>query len=101
MIRIHSEYEPLKAVMMHRPGPEIDRLAPSNLKELLFEDVPYHEKMVKEHDHFVDLIKSNSGAEVHYFFELLVEVLENDATRNDFVKYAKSEFNSITCSSLL
>lgn len=76
-LRLNSEFGTLKAVLMHRPGKEIDRLTPYNKDLLLFEDVPYLEAMQKEHDVFTDLIKQTTGAQVYRLHELLIQVLSN------------------------
>ncbi len=74
-LRLNSEFGTLKAVLMHRPGKEIDRLTPYNKNMLLFEDVPYLEAMQKEHDVFTDIIKHSTGATVFRLRELLIQVL--------------------------
>ncbi len=74
-LRINSEFGTLKAVLMHRPGKEIDRLTPYNKEFLLFEDVPYLEALQKEHDTFSNLIKESTGAQVCQLRELLIRVL--------------------------
>lgn len=74
-LRIKSEYGTLKAVLMHRPGKEIDRLTPYNKHLLLFEDVPYLEDMQREHDYFRSLLTQTTGAKVYLLHELLMEVL--------------------------
>ncbi len=74
-LRINSEFGTLKAVLMHRPGKEIDRLTPYNKEYLLFEDVPYLEAMQREHDAFSNLIKETTGAMVYQLRELLIRVL--------------------------
>lgn len=74
-LRINSEYGTLRAVLMHRPGKEIDRLTPYNKEFLLFEDVPYLEALQKEHDAFSNLIKESTGAHVYQLRELLIRVL--------------------------
>jgi arginine deiminase len=76
-LRLNSEYGTLKTVIMHRPGKEIDRLTPQNVKELLFEEMPFLENMQKEHHEFVSAIK-DSGAEVLFLQKLLIDVLIND-----------------------
>ncbi len=73
-LRLNSEFGTLKAVLMHRPAKEIDRLTPYNKDLLLFEDVPYLEAMQKEHDFFSDLIKQTTGAKVYRLHELLIQV---------------------------
>ncbi|MFC3880626.1 arginine deiminase family protein [Algoriphagus namhaensis] len=74
-LRLNSEYGTLRAVLMHRPGKEIDRLTPYNKDFLLFEDVPYLEALQKEHDFFSNLIKESTGAHVYQLRELLIRVL--------------------------
>ncbi|WP_026968505.1 arginine deiminase family protein [Algoriphagus terrigena] len=74
-LRINSEFGTLKAVLMHRPGKEIDRLTPYNKDFLLFEDVPYLEALQREHDTFSSLIKDSTGAHVYQLRELLIRVL--------------------------
>ncbi|MEB2787070.1 arginine deiminase family protein [Algoriphagus persicinus] len=74
-LRLNSEFGTLKAVLMHRPGKEIDRLTPYNKEFLLFDDVPYLEALQKEHDAFSNLIKEYTGAQVYQLRELLIRVL--------------------------
>lgn len=76
-LRLNSEFGTLKAVLMHRPGKEIDRLTPYNKEYLLFEDVPYLEAMQKEHDYFTVLIKQSTGAKVYRLQDLLIQTLSN------------------------
>lgn len=77
-LKLNSEYGTLKAVLMHRPGREIDRLTPYNRENYLFEDVPYLEAMQREHDEFRSLIKGACGATVFRLQDLLVDVLIDD-----------------------
>lgn len=77
-LRLNSEYGTLKAVLMHRPGKEIDRLTPYNLESNLFEDMPYLEVMQREHDEFRSLIKGATGATVYRYQDLLIETLIDD-----------------------
>lgn len=74
-LRLNSEFGTLKAVLMHRPGKEIDRLTPYNKEFLLFDDVPYLEALQQEHDTFSNLIKESTGAQVYQLRELLIRVL--------------------------
>lgn len=77
-LRLHSEFGTLKAVLMHRPGREIDRLTPYNISEYLFEDMPYLEVMQREHDEFQSLIRGATGAKVYRLLDLLIESLIDD-----------------------
>lgn len=86
MIRVHSEIKPLKKVMLHRPNDELLYLTPSNLKELLFDDIPDLYKAQKEHDEFVAILESN-GVEVVYLENLMAEVLDqNPEIKEGFIK---------------
>lgn len=90
-LRLNSEFGTLKAVLMHRPGREIDRLTPYNVHEFLFEDMPYLEIMQREHDEFRSLIKGATGATVYRLHELLIEVLIDDALLLNAFKIALSD----------
>jgi arginine deiminase len=90
-LRLNSEFGTLKAVLMHRPGKEIDRLTPYNKELLLFEDVPYLEAMQKEHDFFTDLIKQTTGAHVYRLHELLIQVLSNSEILDRLMQDALSK----------
>ncbi len=78
--QIESEFEKLEAVLVHRPGVEIDRLTHDNMRRFLFEDVPYLRRMQEEHDAFVGRLR-DSGVEVVFLRDLLCDVLRDDAAR--------------------
>ena len=40
-IQVRSEILPLKRVLLHRPGLELEHLVPDTLERLLFDDIPY------------------------------------------------------------
>ena len=73
-INIKSEYGKLRTVIMHKPGIEIDRLTPDNRGNLLFEDVPFLEKMQAEHDAFVKVLR-DENIEVFLLDNLLKEII--------------------------
>lgn len=73
-IHVTSEIAPLKKVLLHRPGKELLNLVPDRLGELLFDDIPYLDEAVREHDAFADLLRAN-GVEVVYLEDLMSEVL--------------------------
>ncbi|MEG0309607.1 MAG: arginine deiminase, partial [Eubacterium sp.] len=41
ILNITSEIGKLNAVLLHRPGKELERIVPDSLKEVLFEDIPW------------------------------------------------------------
>ncbi|MCD8052785.1 MAG: arginine deiminase [Lachnospiraceae bacterium] len=76
-IQVKSEIEPLKRVMLHRPGRELERLTPETLAPLLFDDIPYLREAVREHDAFAALLREH-GVEVVYLEDLVAEALDTD-----------------------
>ncbi|CAL9504555.1 Arginine deiminase [Actinosynnema sp. ALI-1.44] len=71
---VHSEVGALRRVVVHRPGPELDRLTPANCDDLLFDDVLWAEKARVEHDFFTAVLRGR-GVVVHHFADLLAETL--------------------------
>src|ERR1700685_4778509 len=72
---VRSEVGQLRQVIVHRPGLELSRLTPRNIGELLFDDVLWAKKAKEEHDAFAEALR-DKGVRVHYFGQLLAEVLE-------------------------
>jgi arginine deiminase len=80
VFRVESEVGQLRQVIVHRPGLELARLTPSNVHDLLFDDVLWAERAIEEHDAFTDVLRDR-GVQVHYFNQLLGEALEQPAAR--------------------
>lgn len=78
---VHSEIGVLREVITHRPGRELDRLTPANIRRLLFDDVPWAARAREEHDQFVEVLASR-GATVHNFGRLLAQALETPQGRH-------------------
>jgi len=72
---VRSEVGQLRQVIVHRPGLELSRLTPQNIGELLFDGVLWAARARQEHDAFVESLRGK-GVQVHYFAQLLAEVLE-------------------------
>jgi arginine deiminase len=78
--RVDSEVGRLRQVILHRPGVELSRLTPDNVQSLLFDGIPWAERAREEHDAFAQALRDR-GVEVHYFAQLLAEVLEDPKAR--------------------
>ncbi len=74
MFGSNSEVGTLRAVILHRPGPELQRLTPRNNDALLFDGLPWVAKAQREHDAFADVLRSR-GVEVLLLADLLTEAL--------------------------
>lgn len=78
---VASEVGTLRRVMLHRPDLELQRLTPSNCKDLLFDDVLWVRRARQEHDAFADLLR-DQGVEVLDVGHMLAETIKDDAARS-------------------
>ena len=84
-IDVRSEIQPLKKVLLHRPGCELEQLVPNSMERLLFDDIPYLRGAQSEHDSFANVLRDH-GVEVVYLSELTAQTLsQSKALREQFV----------------
>jgi arginine deiminase len=76
----NSEVGTLRVVILHRPGPELQRLTPRNNDTLLFDGLPWVARAQDEHDNFANVLRSR-GVEVLLLADLLTEALDSGAAR--------------------
>jgi arginine deiminase len=81
---VGSEVGELQVVLVHRPGLELHRLTPSNMEDLLFDELLWVERAQEEHDVFTSVLR-DAGAEVLYLHELLSEVLVEEEVAREVV----------------
>jgi len=90
-LSINSEIGKLKKILLHRPGFELDRITPDDLKEVLFDDIPWMSRMRKEHDGFANLLRK-TGTEVLYVTDCLLEVINNNIeAKKELIEIALEE----------
>ncbi|GMQ94251.1 MAG: arginine deiminase [Acidimicrobiia bacterium] len=77
---VHSEVGKLRTVMVHRPGLEHRRLTPTNMADLLFDDVIWVERAEQEHDTFTEVMRER-GVDVLYAQTLFSEALSADEAK--------------------
>ncbi|MFA5697016.1 MAG: arginine deiminase [Candidatus Izemoplasmatales bacterium] len=93
VLNVKSEIGKLKTVLLHRPGMEIENLTPKWIETLLFDDIPWLDLAVKEHDAFADVFR-NHGVEVLYLADLTAEALNQSSVIKDkFISQFISEAN--------
>ncbi len=84
---ISSETGPLRQVVVHTPGVEMERVAPSSLPQLLFEDILWVEHARREHETmcrvFAKVIGHPDG--VLQIDRLLLEAFRSSDARERFV----------------
>lgn len=78
---VDSEVGPLRQVIVHRPGLELNRLTPSNTHDFLFDSVLWADRAREEHDRFVAELRTRDVI-VHYFAELLATSLDEPGARD-------------------
>jgi arginine deiminase len=85
VLNVTSEIGPLREVLLHRPGGEVENLTPDYLTEFLFDDIPFLEVARKEHDTFAQTLR-DKGVKVTYIENLVAEVMDTgDELRKEFV----------------
>src|ERR1035437_1358752 len=79
-LSVDSESGRLRSVLVHEPGREIDRMVPSMMQDLLFDDILFGARAREEHRRFrqVRLFVADEGLAVQ---DLLEEVLRDPPTR--------------------
>ncbi len=55
-LHVTSEIGRLSSVLIHLPGAEIDRMVPSMMEELLFDDILYGSRAREEHRRFQQVL---------------------------------------------
>lgn len=73
-VNVSNEIGPLRKVLLHRPGRELENLTPSYLERLLFDDIPFLPIARKEHDAFAKALQDN-GVQTVYLADLMAETL--------------------------
>ena len=85
-LSVYSETAPLREVLLHRPGAELEQLTPSHLGRMLFDDIPFLSGAQKEHDAFADTLR-RQGVKVRYLLDLAAETLQqSDDLRLCFIE---------------
>src|ERR671927_318714 len=84
---VSNEVGRLRTVMLHRPGPELQRLTPRNNDRLLFDGIPWVARAQEDHDAFADALRGR-GVEVLYLTALLTETLASDEARAQAIQAA-------------
>ena len=82
-VNVQSEYGHLNAVLLHRPGIEIERMTPSNAAEALYSDILSKHIVDKEYASFSGVFEK--WCKVFYVEDLLTLLMEEDDIRQRLV----------------
>lgn len=78
-INVYSEIGRLRKVLVHTPGQELEYLTPQRFNELLFSAILEPTVAIKEHEEFINILKSQS-VEVVQLTTLVTESYNNSSS---------------------
>ena len=78
-INIDSEIGALNAVMVHRPGKEIENMTPASAAEVLYDDILNLQLASREHDQLTGVLRR--VADAYEFEDLLRDAMSNKHTK--------------------
>lgn len=78
-ICINSEIGPIRRVILHQPGQEIERMTPSNAAEVLYDDILHLPRALREHNQLEFVL--GQVCETLTLVELLRDILDNPEAR--------------------
>src|SRR5215213_8799135 len=78
-VHVSSEIGPLRTVLVHTPGPELEAVTPGNREDYLYDDIIDLEIAQREHRQFTSVLRR--FAEVRYVRDLLTEILQEPDAR--------------------
>ncbi len=84
---VHDEISPLRTVLVHRPGTELERLTPDTRADLLFDEVLWRDRAEAQHREFGELLRGQ-GVEVLELRELLVDLVGDEGLREQLLERA-------------
>lgn len=87
---VESEVGRLRQVLLHKPELSLKRLTPSNMHDLLFDDVLWVQRAVEEHEEFEELLRAR-GVKVHMLLDLLRETIEIPEAKKHILDYVIDE----------
>ncbi len=80
-VHVSSEIGRLRRALVHEPGPEVDRMVPAMMDELLFDDILYGDRARDEHARFRRVLHL-CGIDVVDAADLLVETLNSQEAQH-------------------
>ncbi len=82
-VNVQSEYGHLNAVLLHRPGIEIERMTPSTASDALYSDILSKHIVDQEYASFNGVFEK--WCKVYYVEDLLREMMDDDNVRQQLV----------------
>ena len=83
-VNLNSEYGLLNAVLLHRPGVEIERMTPQNAGKALYSDILNKPIVDQEYSNFCGVLER--WTKVYYVMDLVAELLANNTSKEFLVR---------------
>ncbi|MBR5831793.1 MAG: arginine deiminase [Bacteroidales bacterium] len=83
-VQVNSEIGRLNAVLLHRPGIEIERMTPENAAKALYSDILNKSIVDKEYNRFATVLSKWTKA--YFVVDLLEEILKDETVKNNLVE---------------
>ena len=83
-VQVNSEIGRLNAVLLHRPGIEIERMTPQNAAKALYSDILNKSIVDKEYNRFATVL--SKWTKTYFVVDLLEEILKNDSVKVSLVE---------------
>jgi len=80
-VNIKSEIGKLEAVILHKPGKEVENMTPENAERALYSDILNLDVAQKEYEQFAGVL--NKVAHTYEVKDLLSEILKSDTVRKE------------------
>lgn len=91
-INVSSEYGRLKAVMLHRPGAEIERMTPLNAAHALYSDILSKQIVDREYVNFCGVFERWTN--VYYIEDILEQILRDDQVKKQIIEDSIFQYSS-------
>lgn len=83
-VNLNSEYGILNAVLLHRPGVEIERMTPQNAAHALYSDILNKPIVDQEYSNFCGVLER--WTKVYYVTDIVAQLLNDNATKEFLVR---------------
>ena len=82
-VSVNSEIGKLQHVLVHAPGPELEKVTPENAHTFLFSDILNMQVAQKEYGYFKKVLQK--VAQVHEISDLLTDILKMESVKNGLI----------------
>lgn len=84
-MRVKHDADVLDIVLIHQPGNEIEQLTPSNLARLLFDDMPFLDKAIFEHQQMVKYLNKQNITTIE-IKDLVNDIIDDKNIKDMFIR---------------